>query len=109
MAPAMTAPVSAAPAVPVKAVAPARVQTKIIARADVGYGNALYVRGDGPGLSWNQGVPMECVASDHWELVLGACATPIAFKVLLNDMTWCAGPDSVVASGSTATIVPDFA
>lgn len=101
-------PAAGAPAEP-KAVAAAPVQTKIVARIDVGFGNALYVRGDGPGLSWSQGVPMRCVASDEWELALGESARPISFKVLINDATWCSGPDSVVASGSTVTITPDFA
>ncbi len=112
------APVSAAPApAPVaaptpggiKAVAAAPVQTRIVAQIDVGFGNALYIRGDGPGLSWNQGVPMDCVSNDRWELTLGESSRPISFKVLLNDATWCTGPDSVVASGSTAVINPDFA
>lgn len=97
------------PVAAVAAVAAAPVQTRIVAQADVGYGNALYIRGDGPGLSWHQGVRMECVASDQWELVLGDSPRPISFKVLLNDITWCSGPDSVVASGSTATVTPEFA
>lgn len=93
----------------VKAVTAAPVQTKIVARLDVGFGNRLYIRGDGPGLSWNQGIAMECVASDQWELVLGESSQPISFKILLNDATWCTGPDSVVASGSTITVAPEFA
>lgn len=93
----------------VRAVAPAKVQTRVIARIDVGFGNTLYIRGDGPGLSWNQGVPMECVASDQWEITLGESARPVLFKVLLNDQVWCAGPDNVLASGGTATITPEFA
>jgi hypothetical protein len=106
----ITGPATAAFEVPsVKPIASARVQTKIVARADVGFGNALFVRGDGPGLSWQQGVPMECVANDQWEISLGESARPISFKVLLNDSTWCTGPDSTVISGSTATVSPDFA
>lgn len=93
----------------VKSVAPAAVQTRIIAKVDVGYGNTLFVRGDGPGLSWSQGVPMECVAADQWEFTIGEAARPVSFKVLINDMTWCTGPDSVAASGSTTTITPEFA
>lgn len=107
--PAAPAPVAAAPASEVKAVTPAPVQTKIVARIDVGYGNALYIRGEGPGLTWNQGVPMECVANDQWELALGESARPVSFKVLLNDQIWCTGPDAVVASGSTVTLTPEFA
>lgn len=101
------APVNPLPAV--KPVATTRVQTKIVAQADVGFGNALFVRGDGPGLSWNQGVAMTCVANDQWVLELGEASRPVSFKVLLNDTTWCTGPDATVASGSTATITPEFA
>ena len=93
---------------PVRAVSAAAVQTKIVAKVDVGYGNTLYVRGEGPGLTWSAGVPMECVAGDQWEITLGESARPISFKVLINDQTWCSGADSVVASGSTATITPEF-
>lgn len=114
-APVMPAPAAPAPAfatqekVAVNAVAPAPVKTRIVAQLDVGFGNALYIRGNGPGLSWDQGTPMECVSSDQWELVVGESSRPISFKVLLNDRIWCTGPDSVAASGSTTTIVPEFA
>lgn len=109
-APALIAVALKASAIPsVKATSSVPVQTKIIATLDVGFGNALYVRGDGPGLTWNQGVPMECVASDRWELVLGESARPVSFKILLNDTTWCTGPDSTIASGATVTLRPDFA
>jgi len=96
-------------AAPLKAVSPAKVQTKIVVRFDVGFGNALFLRGDGPGLSWHRGVPMQCLAADHWEFALGESARPIAFKVLVNDQVWNAGADHIVASGSTVTIVPEFA
>src|SRR5579872_5239985 len=33
----------------------------IEAKIDVGFGNTLYLRGEGPGLSWTQGVPLTCV------------------------------------------------
>lgn len=105
--PTIVEPVPAKPAV--KAIAPARVQTKIVARADVGFGNALFLRGDGPGLSWNEGAPMECVAADQWEYTLGESSRPVSFKVLVNDRVWASGDDQVVASGSTATITPEFA
>src|SRR5580698_9592233 len=38
----------------------------IVAHVNVGWGNAIYVRGDGGGLSWDVGVPMVCVADDQW-------------------------------------------
>src|SRR4030095_613806 len=35
--------------------------TILEAKIDVGYGNTLFIRGEGPGLSWAQGTPMTCM------------------------------------------------
>lgn len=111
-APLTVAPVqTTAPTKPASASKPAPTangKTKIIARADVGYGNALYVRGEGPGLSWNHGIPMKCITNDQWELDITEASRPVSFKVLLNDATWCTGPDNTVDSGATATVSPEF-
>jgi hypothetical protein len=42
--------------VPAAKVAPTTVVTTISASFDVGFGNALYVRGEGAGLSWDKGL-----------------------------------------------------
>lgn len=86
----------------------APVVTTITARVDVGFGNTLYLRGEGPGLSWERGVPMICVADDRWEITLPESSSPYLFKFLINDVTWCVGPDYSVASGSSATLTPAF-
>jgi hypothetical protein len=39
-------------------------RTVIIAKFDVGHGNALYIRGDGNGLDWDKGVLMENAGDD---------------------------------------------
>jgi hypothetical protein len=84
------------------------VVTTITARVDTGFGNALYVRGDGAGLNWNSGVPMTCISSDEWQLTLGESSRPVNFKILLNDSTWSAGTDFTVAAGDRVTITPTF-
>ena len=84
------------------------VVTTITARVDTGFGNALYIRGDGAGLSWNSGVPMTCISSDEWQLTLGESSHPVNFKVLINDSTWSAGTDFTVAAGERVTITPVF-
>jgi hypothetical protein len=89
-------------------VATARVVTKITAQIDVGFGNALYVRGEGPGLSWDRGVLMTCVGDDAWAITLGESSRPYTLKFLINDITWSVGPDFNVASGSTVTFSPGF-
>lgn len=102
----------AAPAVPlapvqsVRASAPAA--TEIYANVDVGFGNTLYIRGEGPGLSWDRGVPMNCTKDDLWSFCVASSARPIVFKFLLNDETWCVGDDYVVEPGRKITLVPTF-
>lgn len=99
----------AAKAAPVvKKTEPKPVITTISAQIDVGFGNLLYIRGEGPGLSWEKGVPMNCVASNHWTLAVAESARPVVFKFLLNDETWCAGDDLIVEPGATMAYTPEF-
>ena len=92
----------------VKAVKAKPVVTTISARIDIGFGNALYVRGEGPGLSWDRGTLMKCLSDEEWQLVLGESARPFVFKFLVNDLSWSAGPDYVVAAGGTLVLTPGF-
>jgi len=94
--------------VPAKQPAVKPTLTTINAQIDVGFGNTLYVRGEGSGLSWDKGLVMDCVADDRWVITLSDAATPVIFKFLLNDITWCVGNDFVVAPGDTVTLVPAF-
>ena len=110
-----TAPVPPTPPAP-KVSAPAAkpvparpITTTIKARIDVGFGNALFIRGEGAGLSWDQGRAMECVADDLWRVSLPETTGAFTFKFLINDLTWSAGPDFSAASGATVTLVPEFA
>lgn len=108
------APVVAAPA-PVTRPNPAPkpqvsqpVQTVITARLNVGFGNALYIRGEGAGLSWDAGVPMECVEANLWRITLPESARGYAFKFLVNDLTWSTGADYAAASGASVAFTPEF-
>lgn len=87
---------------------PAAVVTTIVAAVDVGFGNHLTLRGEGPGLSWDVGLPLECVADDRWSISLPETSQPIVCKFLLNDSTWCAGEDYTVLPGSSAVLSPVF-
>ena len=80
--------------------------TVVVARIDVGFGNLLFIRGDGPGLSWDRGVPMDCVASDQWTWSTAAASRPFAYKVLINDERWSAGEDCVAEVGVENTTSP---
>lgn len=93
------------PAVPV---APTVVVTTISANIDVGFGNFLFIRGEGSGLSWDRGLRMECVADDRWNITLGESSRPFVFKFLINDEIWSTGDDYTLEPGGTATFSPRF-
>ena len=82
--------------------------TVITAKIDVGFGNTLYIRGAGPGLTWNKGVPLVCAADDAWTISLPGATSPVVFKFLINDSTWSRGEDYSSAPGSTAELAPTF-
>ncbi|MFT3829820.1 MAG: hypothetical protein QM691_08970 [Opitutaceae bacterium] len=110
--PVAATPVPAAAPKPVAAVKrprPAGPQPTVIqANIDVGFGNTLYIRGEGPGLSWDRGQTLDCLKDDLWSYTIEAAARPIIFKFLINDETWCTGDDFVVEPGNKITLVPTF-
>jgi len=89
-------------------VAPPPAATVITANIDVGFGNTLFIRGDGPGLSWDKGVPLGCTAVDRWAISLLVTNRPVVFKFLLNDKLWSLGEDYVAKPGSKTTYIPAF-
>ncbi len=102
----LTLEAEAAPSI--KQFASAGVVTTIGAQMDVGFGNTLYIRGEGPGLSWEKGVPLDCIADDHWSISLSETTRPVVFKFLINDITWCRGDDFVAQPGATLITTPAF-
>ena len=79
----------------------------IEARIDVGFGNTLYLRGEGKGLNWHQGIPLTCVDSSTWKWS-GNVEDPVKFKLLLNDTVWSKGEDLIAAPGQKLEISPAF-
>jgi hypothetical protein len=99
---------TAAPAKKKPAVASEPPATFISAKIDIGFGNHLYLRGEGPGLSWDHGLAMDCVGNALWTGAVKNATTPVTFKVLVNDLTWSEGPDYTVQAGQSITITPTF-
>ncbi|MSU49417.1 MAG: hypothetical protein EXS37_10080 [Opitutus sp.] len=97
-----------APKPVVKATAPKPVVTTIGAQIDIGFGNALFIRGEGAGLSWDQGLAMECVGANLWQVALSGSVRPFTFKFLVNDLSWSVGPDFTLASGANVVLTPEF-
>ena len=87
---------------------PAAALTQITAYVDIGPGNALFLRGEGGGLSWEAGVPMECIGGDCWSWSARSVGQDITFKLLINDQHWSTGDNLTVADRDTATFMPAF-
>jgi hypothetical protein len=100
----------AAKKVAAKKVTPAKtvVKTSIIARVDVGFGNSLYVRGEGAGLSWDKGVQLDNVSPYEWLFSSTQAKGDLTFKFLINDEVWAEGEDLTVAKGGTSISSPVF-
>ena len=80
----------------------------VVAEIDIGFGNQLFIRGNGAGLSWDKGVLMTCVGNDRWEWSSDGLSSPITCKVVLNDTIWSEGDDLSLAPGETKVIRPAF-
>lgn len=79
----------------------------IEAKIDVGFGNAVFLRGEGEGLSWDHGIPLECVGGSTWKWSAEA-GKAMKFKLLLNDSVWAQGDDLVAAPGQRLELAPSF-
>jgi len=113
--PVVTAPVATpkpakaapAPVAEARPLAKASRSATIEAKIDVGFGNTLYLRGEGKGLNWNQGIPLTNVDGSTWQWS-GEADEKLKVKLLLNDAVWAKGEDLVVAPGEKVQVAPAF-
>jgi len=63
--------------------------TRLIVTAYIGIGNRLFVRGEGPGLSWEKGVPLQFVSIGKWRWETNDASAPVQFKLYKNDELEC--------------------
>jgi hypothetical protein len=80
--------------------------TRVVATIDVGFGNRLFIRGEGGGLSWDQGLPMECVGASEWHWRTEHARASLVFKILVNDEQWSAGENFIAPPGQQAQVRP---
>jgi hypothetical protein len=45
---------------------PTEPMTVVQAKIDVGFGNSIFIRGQGAGLSWDKGLPLTCIEGSAW-------------------------------------------
>ena len=82
--------------------------TRIIVKYDVGYNNALYVRGTGGNLKWEKGIPLKCSGNDEWIWEYKKPFKGGEFKVLINDTEYESGDNHYIAYGSNYQYTPYF-
>ncbi len=63
--------------------------TRLIVTAYIGIGNRLFIRGAGPGLSWEKGVPLQFVSIGRWRWETNDAVAPVQFKLYKNDDIEC--------------------
>lgn len=83
-------------------------KTTIAARVDVGFGNNLYIRGEGAGLSWDVGILMKNLSPYEWAWETKSTSNPIEYKLLINDELWANGENQFASSGDTSISAPTF-
>lgn len=82
--------------------------TTIVVKYDVGIGNSMILRGDGPGLSWDTGTVMENIDSETWQWTTSTAKSAFEIKFLINDAGWSQGENFAVKPGTTTGFSPSF-
>jgi hypothetical protein len=82
--------------------------TVVLAKARLGEGDALFIRGEGGGLDWNVGVPMKALSDEDWVWTQAGLTHSVEFKVLLNDREWARGENRKVWPGERLETRPSF-
>ncbi len=83
-------------------------RTRLIAHAMVGMQNKLYIRGDHPWLSWEDGQQMELIGIGEFAWSIDDLKDPIEVTVLLNDEYASEQGTVMLKPGKTARINPSF-
>lgn len=63
--------------------------TRLLVTAYIGIGNKLFVRGEGPGLSWEKGTALQFVSIGKWRWETAEAAQPVRAKLYKNDEQEC--------------------
>lgn len=83
--------------------------TRLLVTAYIGIGNKLFLRGEGPGLNWDQGVPLQFVSIGKWRWETADATAPIQAKLYKNDGIECAALGTLtIEPGQQAEVTATF-
>lgn len=83
-------------------------QTRLLVTAYIGIGNRVFIRGEGPGLSWDKGVPLDFVSIGKWRWESPDVAAPVRCRLLKNDETESPLGRIIVEPGQQLTVTATF-
>ncbi len=83
-------------------------KTRLVAHAMIGMYNKLFIRGDEPWLSWDEGKQMELIGIGEFSWVVEDLREPIDVSVLLNDDQPSEEGNIRLMPGQTLRISPRF-
>lgn len=79
--------------------------TRLVVTAYIGIGNRLFVRGEGPGLTWEKGVPLQFISIGKWRWETADATAPVSLKVFKNDQVECPALGTVTVEPGQQTEV----
>ncbi len=83
--------------------------TTIEVKCNVGFGNNLSLVGTGPGMTWNQGIPLKNISSDRWICEIKSDEFKnFEFKIIRNGKDYEQGANHTIECGKKAVIAPSF-
>jgi hypothetical protein len=85
-----------------------KIPGRVVVKYDVGFNNSLYIRGQGAGLSWDKGVPLQNISPDEWVWEPSVAFNECEFKVLINDASYEGGDNHHLMPGSSVHYTPSF-
>ena len=82
--------------------------TSVIANVMIGIGNKPYVRGEGPGLSWDEGVAMNFIEIGKWAWSPPRKNASLTIQIYRNDEDPDKGGKYEIKSGDKFEVTPEF-
>ncbi len=80
----------------------------LLLTAHIDENDVLCLRGEGGGLNWQEGVPLNYEGNDRWSYKIPEATAPVVCRVYLNDEISAFGEDLLLNPGQTLDIAPSF-
>jgi hypothetical protein len=82
--------------------------TRLLVTAYIGIGNKLFIRGEGPGLSWSKGIPMHFVSIGKWGWATNDASGPVRCELYKNDESAALTGEVIVDPGKHVEVTALF-